>query len=125
MNTEPSRGNLSVYAVLFAAGLLLAGCATTAGQLRANLEQKIANARTRSDHVELAGYYEQEARLLEEKSKEHERRALAYGPPTQYARLQNDFLRHCNYLASRYRDAAQASLALAKLHRHAAAEAKE
>lgn len=49
--------------------------------------------------------------------------ALAYGPPTGYARLENDLARHCTYLASRYREAAE-NLALAKLHRRIAVESQ-
>ena len=125
MNAKLSRWRLGTFTVLFVAGLSLAGCATEAVQKREALEQKIANARTRVNHEELAGYYEREATALQAKAKQHEQRAFAYGPPTDYARLQNDFIRHCHYLAGRYRDAAEANLALAKLHRRSAAEATE
>ena len=52
-------------------------------------------------------------------------RSGAYGPPAEYYRLENDFIRHCKYLASRYRDAADENLAVAKVHREAAAGAKD
>ena len=84
----------------------------------------IESARTNADHVQLAEYFDQEAKTLQTKAKQHEQMALAYGSPTAYARLQNDFIRHCNYLASRYRDAAEETLALAKLHCRLAEQAQ-
>ena len=113
-----------ISVLMLAASLSLGGCATIGGEHHAALQQKIADARTRADHEDLAGYYEQEARMLQAKAKQHELRAIAYGPPADYYRLENDFIRHCKYLASRYREAADENLALAKLHRQAAAGAK-
>ena len=106
------------------AALQLAGSATLPTQLPADLDQKIAQARTRVDHEALAAYYEQEATLLHAKAQEHERRALAYGPPAPYGRLGDGLIRHCNDLARRYREAAETNLVIARLHREAAGAAR-
>ena len=114
-----------IPAALLGAILSLGGCASIGGEQHATLQQKTAAARTRADHEDLARYYEQEATVLQGKAQQHELRAIAYGPPSEYYRLENDFIRHCKYLASRYREAADENLALAKLHRQAAAAAKD
>jgi len=111
-----------VFAALLAVDLSLGGCISSGSQKPARLQEKLEAARTKADHDELAGYYQQEANALQAKAKQHEQKAQAYGPPTGYARLENDLARHCNYLGSKYRDDAEASLALAKLHRRMAAE---
>lgn len=102
--------------------LTLGGCAADGPIKPAGLEQKIEATRTKADHDELAGYYEQEANALQAKAKRHEQKAKASGPPTGYARLKDGFARHCYHLARKYRDDAEANLALAKLHRRMAAE---
>ena len=114
----------AVFNALLAASLLLGGCASIGVQKSPALQQKIESARTKADHEELAGYFEQEAKTLQAKAEQHQQVALAYGRPTEYARLENDFIRHCNYLAGRYREAAEANLALAQLHRGIAANAQ-
>lgn len=111
-----------VFAALLAVNLSLSGCISSGSQKPARLQEKIEDARTKADHEELAGYYVRGANAMQAKAKQHEQKAQAYGPPTGYARLENDLARHCNYLASKYRDAVEANLALAKLHRRMAAE---
>ena len=112
------------FGALLAVNLSLGGCVFSGDQKPPVLQQRIESARTKADHVELAEYFEQEAKTLQAKAKQHEQMALEYGPPTGYARLENDLARHCNYLASRYREAAEENLALAKLHRRIAAESQ-
>ena len=111
-----------VFAALLAVTLPLSGCISSGIQKPARLQEKLEAARTKADHDELAGYYEQEANALRAKAKQHEQKAKASGPPTGYARLKDSFARHCNYLANKYRDDAEANLALAKLHRRMAEE---
>ena len=111
-----------VFAALLAVNLSLSGCISSGIQKPARLQEKIEDARTKADHEELAGYYEQEANALQAKAKQHEQKAKASGPPTGYARLKDSFARHCYYLARKYRDDTEANLALAKLHRRMAAE---
>lgn len=111
-----------VFAALLAVNLSLSGCISSGSPKPARLQEKIEDARTKADHEKLAGYYEREANTLQAKAKQHAQRAQAYGPPTGYARLENDLARHCNYLASNYRDAAETNVELAKLHRRMAAE---
>lgn len=101
---------------LLASTLLIAGCISTDARPSAQLQQKIEQARTADDHRELVVYYQTQASALLAKAEQHVQRALAYGPPTAYARLQNDLARHCSYIASLYRDAAEANLRLAKYH---------
>ena len=113
-----------IFAALLAVNVSLSGCISSGSQKPARLQEKIEDARTNTDHEELARYYEQEVNTLQAKAKQHEQQTQAYGPPTGYARLENDLARHCNYLASKYRDAAEANLALAKLHRRMAAESR-
>ena len=107
-----------VFAALLAVNLSLGGCTTGGSQKPARLQEKLEDARTRAYHDELAGYYGQQANALQATAKQHEQKARAY---TGYARLENDLARHCNYLAGKYWDAAEANLALAKLHRRMAA----
>ena len=111
---------LRLRALAVFAALLLGGCPTLPTQLPGDFDQKIARAHTRADHEALAEYYEQEATLLHGKAQDHERRALAYGPPANYGRLEDGLKQHCNNLARRYREAAETNLALARLHREAA-----
>lgn len=118
-NLWPMAG---VFAALLAVNLSLGGCISSGSQKPSRLQEKLEDARTKADHEELAGYYEQEANALQAKAKQHEQKAQAYGAPTGYARLENDLARHCNYLAGKYRDTAEANLALAKPHRRMAAE---
>ena len=111
-----------VFAALLAVNVSLGGCISSGSEKPARLQEKIEDARTRADHEELAGYYEQEANALQAKAKQHEQNAKASGPPTGYARLKDSFARHCHYLANKYRDDTETNLALAKLHRRMAAE---
>ena len=111
-----------VVAALLAVNVSLGGCISSGSEKPARLQEKIEDARTKADHEELAGYYEQEASALQARAKQHKQKAKASGPPTGYARLKDGFARHCNHLANKYRDDAETNLALAKLHRRMAAE---
>ena len=115
----------AVLGALLAVTLFLGGCAFSGSQKAPGMQRLIESARTNTDHVELAAYFEQEANTLQAKANEHEQMALAYGAPSPNGRFQrNDFIRHCNYLASKYREAAGENLALAKLHRRIAEQAQ-
>lgn len=105
----------------------LAGCAPGYGYRtvdrmdRVAMEQKVANARTRADHEELAAMYQQHAEADKAASERHKSMAGAYrwpargaGPPPMAA--------HCDRLVELYRQAAEENKALAGLHRAKAAE---
>jgi hypothetical protein len=111
-----------IGAALLAASLALGGCASGGGQQTAALQQRIANARTGADHEDLAGHFEREAQVLREKANEHVQMTRAYGFGG-YGLAETGFVQHCEALARRYRSAAEENLALARLHRQAAAKA--
>ena len=115
---------VGIVAALFAANLSLGACASIGGEQPAVLQQKIVNARTKTDHENLAGHYEQEANVLQAKAKEHEQMARSYGW-SDYAGANADFVRHCNLLAGKYRSAAEDNLALARTHQELAAKAQQ
>mgnify|MGYP001579773457 CR=1 FL=1 len=114
--------------------LTLGGCAAEGPVTPAGLGQKTEAARTRADHQEIAAVYEQQAGVDKAAAERHrnlarayERRHAAGGPlfdnTTSTLRSEKERLvAHCENLASKYRDAAETNLALAKLHRRMAAE---
>ena len=88
--------NLRLFAAmgaLFVLSLSVGGCALNGSQTPPALQQMIESARTNTDHVALAAYFEQEANTLQAKANEHEQMALAYGAPSPNGRFQrNDFI---------------------------------
>jgi len=130
MNTDSWTSAFRASSGLLVLGLLLCGCATDASQKRTPTVQQIASAQTRAEHEDLAVWYEQEARAAKEKADRH-RQILnqsygpAYGNPYTGTYREYGFLRHCENLVRRYDEAAQDTLALAKLHRQLATEANQ
>lgn len=121
---------LSASATLLLLGSPLGGGATDLVQDQQALERKFFPARTRSDHELVALWYEQEATAAREMAARHQRMLddtyrPAYGSPYAGAYRDPGFLRHCESLVRHYRQLAADALALAKLHRQLAAEAKE
>lgn len=110
--------------------LLLCGCtATEATDKPVAIEQQVANARSRADHVKVAVWYEQEAAAALEQARWHQRMLddiyrPAYGSLDAGPYRNPGFVRHCEDLVRRYEEAAEESSALAKLHRQLAADAK-
>ena len=131
MNTDSWTSEFRASSGLLVLGLLLllGGCATEGSQKRPPTAQQIASAQTRAEHEDLAVWYEQEARAAKEKADRH-RQILnqsygpAYGNPYLGTYREYGFLRHCENLVRRYDEVTQDTLALAKLHRQLAAEAK-
>jgi hypothetical protein len=81
--------------------------------------EQIAAAKTPADHEAIAASYDQEAARLEEKAKEHEAMAKSYrsastGKKGSYAAAMSA---HCLNLSKKYREAAEASRAMAAEHR--------
>lgn len=124
-----ARGPLFHAVIGLLALALLGGCAAAPAQERTPTAQQIANARTRTDHEELAAWYEQEARTAKEKADWHrlmlnESYRPAYGSPYTEVYSKRGYFRHCENLVRRYEEVAQDSLALAQLHRQLATETK-
>jgi len=88
------------------------------------LDQSIIEAKSKADHESLAQYFEQEAKDLEEKAKRHEKLAEDYEKGGSYEKVKGFMLQHCNAMIRNYRQAAEDNLALAKMHRELAAEAR-
>ena len=88
--------------------------------------QKIENASNRLDHEDIASRYEGQAVLDAAAAKRHLGYAAIYrkdrSPRGSAAHL--PLAKHCENLARTYQQAADENIALAKLHREMAAEAK-
>lgn len=142
-NAMRSGRVFALAAATFALGLSVVGCATGSFQGREALMQRIADADTRSEHEDLAAWYEREAKAAEEKVGYHQRMQQLYEarrdrpalgkvqmePFVDYdpgTNAQWDaFVEACE---SRVRGAEQAAkdyLTLARVHRQMAAEAKQ
>lgn len=93
----------------------LAGCISGPGILA---EQQAAQPERLSPkkNAELSARYSATALTMYAKASEHLRRAERYGPPTDYARIENDFRRHCNYVAALYLEAANRYQELSRIH---------
>lgn len=109
--------------VLLVTMFTLNGCATDALVQASGLEQKIAAARTRADHEEIASLYEQQAGKDKAAAERHHQLAQVYRGRTG-RNIPPDMAGHCENLASTYKQAADENLALAKEHRRLAAEMK-
>lgn len=102
----------------------LGGCATEAPLQPAGLEQRIATARVRADHEEIASVYEQQAGADKAAAERHRRLAQVYRGRTD-RNIPPNMARHCESLVRIYQQAAEENLALAKEHRRVAAGTKE
>ena len=143
MGNEMSSWRVVVLATTFALGLSLVGCATESLQGREDLTQRIADADTRSEHEDLAVWYEREARAAEENVGYHQRMQQLYeARRDRPARGKLQMAPYADYdpgtgsewtaiieaCKSRVRGAEQAAedyLTLARVHRQMAAAAKE
>ena len=109
---------------LLAAVATLGGCAAEGPTKPAGLEQKIENARSRADHEAIASQYEQQAGVDKTAAEKHQGYAKSYRQAWANRGGQANMASHCENLAKTYQQAADENLALAKLHRQLAAEAK-
>lgn len=109
---------------LLAAVATLGGCAAEGPTKPAGLEQKIENARSRADHEAIASQYEQQAGMDKTAAEKHQGYARSYQRAWANRGGQANMASHCENLAKTYQQAADENLALAKLHRQLAAEAK-
>lgn len=111
----------SLFAV---AVIVLAACASphyTA--THEEIEQRIANARTRTDHLSLAGLFEKEAQEAKKRAEMHRAMSRVYADPAWSGRGSWLELRgHCDELVQLYEKSQQENLALAAQHRQFARE---
>ncbi|MDQ3581783.1 MAG: hypothetical protein M3495_09290 [Pseudomonadota bacterium] len=88
------------------------------------LDELIMEAKSKTDHERLAGYFEQEAQALQAKAERHQKLAENYEKGGSYEKVKGFMLQHCNAMIRSYRGAAEENLALARMHRQLAAEAR-
>ena len=115
--------------------VLVSACATEhpshmTGSTYAQVEQRIASARTRGDHEGLAQFFEQEASAAMQRAEMHRNLTQTYAGPGYggghvRATPALEPSRHCEALVRFYEQAAAENLALAKAHRQLAAEATD
>ena len=143
MGNAMSSWRVVALAATFALGLSVAGCATESLQGREDLMQRIADADTRSEHEDLAVWYEQEARSASEKVEYHQRMQQLYEarrdrpargkqqmtPYADYAPGTNAewtaIIEACKSRVRGSEKAAEDYLTLARVHRQMAATAKQ
>lgn len=143
MGNAMSSWRVVALAATFALGLSVVGCATESLQGRDDLMQRIADADTRSEHEDLAAWYEQEAKAAEDKVGYHQRMQQLYeARRDRPARGKLQMTPYADYdpgtnaewtaiveaCRSRVRGAEQAAedyLTLARVHRQMAATAKQ
>ena len=121
MRSKLGRTMLSAAALGFAAAALPA--AGEGGISQEELIQKIQNARTRADHLEIALIYEKQASADLAAAEEHRRIASQYkrSDPSRTDRSTFKTMAiHCYNLVELYTGAAKENSALAALHREAA-----
>ncbi|MDE2423946.1 MAG: hypothetical protein KGN31_07020 [Betaproteobacteria bacterium] len=127
MDKKSSRIIGALCGAALVLGLSVGGFAVGADQTTSSsslsVEQKIIDAKSKTDHEALAAQYEKDAKDLQAKAQEHKEMARAY-EKIGYLTEKHDFVRHCNSLAQKYEEAAKENLALAKLHRGLAVKAK-
>ena len=91
------------------------------------VEQRIANARTRADHQGLAQFFDQEAQEAKKRAEKHRAMSKRYTDPVWTGRgsWEVQLRGHCDTLVGLYEKAEQENKAMAALHREIAAETNE
>lgn len=143
MGSAMTSWRVVALAATFTLGLSVAGCATESFQGQEDLTQRIIAADTRSEHEDLAAWYEQKAKAAEENVGYHQRMQQLYEarrdcpargklqmePYVDYDQRTNaEWTAIVDACKSRVRGAEQAAedyLTLARVHRQMAAAAKE
>ncbi len=114
--------SLASAVVMSGVVLLISACAPV-GKMAHDMDTMIQSAATKADHNALATHYEEEAKALQDKATEHRRMEQAYAKSGGYVQSKTNLLQHCDVLASKYQEAANENLELAKQHRRLAAGA--
>ena len=112
---------------LVAAVVALGGCADKAPAAPVGIEQLIESASSGQDHENIASQYERQAVMDAAAAKRHVGYAATYRKntsPKSGVQTHEAFAKHCESLARTYEQAADENLALAKMHRNLAGEAK-
>jgi len=90
-----------------------------------NMETAVQSAKTGADHAALADHYQQAAQDLLAKAEEHKKLLGQYKAQSYlYGKQGQSFQAHCEALIRSYKQASDANLEMAQLHRAMAAEAK-
>lgn len=110
----------AIWGAALAFSLSPGGYAVGADQAApSSMEQKILGAKSKTDHKELAAWYEKEAKTLQTAALAHKEMAKAYDS-VGYLVGEHYFVRHCKALAQNFEGAAKENLALAEAHRRLA-----
>ncbi len=109
--------------------LLASGCsekmAHHSDAMHKKMTEAVEQASSKLDHEQLAASYDEEAAVLLNKARKHEKLASAYErTDNSKMALGADAARHCRSIAKKYREAAAENSALAKLHRQQADNSK-
>lgn len=107
--------------------VMLAGCAGPHfNATHEQVEQRIAVARTRVDHMDLAQFFDREAEEAKERAQSHQNMIKRYGDRRWTGRASGRGMsEHCKRLVEYYAGVEQENRALAALHRELAGEASE
>ena len=112
--------------LLIVFGLLgfLTSCAQT-NRIPTDMPGAIQRATTRCDHEALTKHYEDAAREMKSKVKEHKKMLESYGSVTfNYGKEGLALQSHCKSLINSYEQAVKANMDMANSHRSMAAEIK-
>ena len=122
---------LAIGAIAISALFIVGGCATERPTTNQSLEQRIENARTETDHRDIANTYDQQASADKALAEKHRNFAKSYAKSWTPAPPWNNkggatikgnpaMVKHCENLANLYEQASKANLELAASHRSAA-----
>lgn len=134
MDAKPLIRKSRLVLLIAAATGLLAACATDhplhLGATHGQISDRIANARTASDHQALAQFFHAEAEAAKKKADEHKNLTQIYTPgygAGSHVPLRPGLepSRHCQALAGIYERAAEENRAMAKIHEELAAQARK
>lgn len=107
-------------ALVLLVGVALAGCASGPAAPSPELLQKIATARTPTDHEALVAYYLNEAASARAIAERHRKMANSYQGNLAGGRGLADMPRHCNRLVESYEGIAAEYDGMAATHRQMA-----
>lgn len=115
---------ITLLLIVFGLLSFLTSCAHT-NPIRVNMPEAILKAKTRCDHEALAKLYEDAAKEIQSKIKEHKKMLESYGSITfDYGKEALALQSHCKSLISSYEQAAKANMDMADSHRAMASEIK-
>ena len=127
MNEQYPEYQSPLRVLLALVAVLLGGCASPHySATHEQVEQRIANARTRSDHQGLAQFFDQEAQEAMKRTETHRKMGRNYGlVPWGRGAPAIQGREHCDRLVELYEEAEHENRALAALHREIAAQTNE